>query len=212
MYFYPLVQYVVTQTGLQRGHGVRGAPYDFRLAVSNAPLFLANLTALIEETYAFNSNRSVVLLAHSMGCVYTLYFLNQVNPAWVTKYIKAFVPISGVWEGAVLMLQTLISGYNELIPFVRDISVRPAQRGFQSSYWLMPTPGKLWNATTPVVITASRNYSAYDYDALFEDMNYPLGPIQRSLTANLTSGQQPPTVVPTFCLHGADMPTADTLG
>ena len=73
----------------------------------------------------------MVLVTHSMGCVYSLYFLNQMDPDWVAKYIKVYVPISGPWQGAVQLLRALVAGYNEGIPFVSELSARQAQVFFK---------------------------------------------------------------------------------
>lgn len=54
-----------------------------------------DLLALIEDTYVRSGNQSVVLVAHSMGCIYSLYFLNQQPITWKSKYLAKFVPISG---------------------------------------------------------------------------------------------------------------------
>ena len=44
--------------------------------------FMHDLKELVETTYAVNGNASVVLLSHSMGCLYTLVFLNKMSQAW----------------------------------------------------------------------------------------------------------------------------------
>ena len=77
-YFYTLVEAMVGAGGV-RNVSIRGSPYDFRFAPSSVYYgsWLAKMTSLVEETYLMNQNSRVTLLSHSMGCLYTLWFLNQ---------------------------------------------------------------------------------------------------------------------------------------
>ena len=47
------------------------------------------------------------------------------------------------------------------------------QRSFPSTMFLLPKPEIYGNES--LVITPKRNYSVYDYKALFEDMSMPYG-------------------------------------
>lgn len=136
MYFFTIVQALV-DSGYTRGDDVRGAPYDWRKAPSKQPrnscheriitfggspstLFLAlipdenkeyflRLQHMIEEM-AEKAGGPVVLVAHSMGNMYTLYFLNQQPQAWKDKYVKAFISLGPPWAGVAKTLRVLISG------------------------------------------------------------------------------------------------------
>ena len=96
-YFHTLVEAMVEAGGV-RNVTIRGTPYDFRFAPSD--IYKNELTRLVEETYVTNNNSPVTLLSHSMGCLYTLWFLNQKSSEWKDQYILRWIPTAGVFGGA----------------------------------------------------------------------------------------------------------------
>ena len=73
--------------------------------------FFNKTKKLIEETYDKNGNRSVVMVAHSMGNLVMLYFYNHVvSGQWKDKYIRAHVALSAPWAGSVKSLKLMCSG------------------------------------------------------------------------------------------------------
>ena len=78
---------------------VRAAPYDFRYAPHSQVSYFTELQYLVENTWAINGRRKVVLLAHSMGGLYAAYFLSRQTGAWKDRYIEAIVTVNTPWAG-----------------------------------------------------------------------------------------------------------------
>lgn len=115
-------------------------------------------------------------MAHSMGAINSLYFLTKiVDQHWKDMYLRTYITISGVWRGAAKSVKAFTSGDNEGIILDRDIWGRAGQRTYPSTAWLLPYPSDTWTKDDIVVVTAKRNYSVWDYEDLFKDMNYRRG-------------------------------------
>jgi lysophospholipase-3 len=127
-YFGPVVEALVS-AGLTRNSSLRGAPYDFRYGPKSdeGKAYLGRLKALIEETYALNSNEKVALISHSMGCIYALYFLAGQTQAWKDKFIAKWLPTSGAFSGSASEIKLFASGDSEGISGVSGITIREEQ-------------------------------------------------------------------------------------
>ena len=79
----------------------------FRFADDNVDFF-PKFKALIESTYEVNGKKRVMLLAHSLGNLYVLYFLKRMTPQWKKKYVRTYVAVSAPIGGSVkpLVLET----------------------------------------------------------------------------------------------------------
>jgi len=89
----------LVERGYRRGVTIRAAPYDFRYAPHSQLSYFTELRHLAENTWAINSRRKVVLLAHSMGGLYAAYFLSRQTGAWKERYIEAVVTVNTPWAG-----------------------------------------------------------------------------------------------------------------
>ena len=77
--------------GYVSGISLRAAPYDFRYAISRD--YIQRLKDLIEQTVGLNGGRRVALVSHSMGCLYTLKFLNTMSASWKERFIQHWIPV-----------------------------------------------------------------------------------------------------------------------
>ena len=177
-----------------------------------------NVKSLIEEMYTSNGGRKVTLVSHSMGCPVTLFFLNNVvTQQWKNTYIYAFIPIAPAWAGSNEILQFQISGQlpSRLTPVVQQVCnfpsnfvlrLRATLRTLESISWLLPKPS-VWGNTT-LVTTPKRNYTANDYQALFQDMGYPQGFKMYTGISVINAGFTAPNV-PVYCFYGTGVQTAE---
>ena len=103
--------------------------------------YFSKLKALIEETFAMNGNMPVVLVCHSLGCPYSLIFLNQQLQDWKDKYLRVWLTISAPWGGSIKTLGLYASGYLLGIPsfLVNPLKLRSFQRSIKSSVYLLPS-------------------------------------------------------------------------
>jgi len=207
-YFHDLVEALVSAGGI-RNVTIRGSPYDFRRAPTSAydGEWITKMTDLVETTVSLNHGNKVVLLSHSMGCLYTLYFLNQKDDEWKSKYVKRWIATSGVFAGAGSGVIQLMSGDASWIPGVTGMTVRDEQRSYESSMILLPTP-QVWNTFPLVRASYGRNFSAEEYGEMFAATgDFPSGLERYNLVANLTSVLELPGVNVSH-FYGIGVPTA----
>ncbi|XP_056106834.1 group XV phospholipase A2 [Rhinichthys klamathensis goyatoka] len=204
MYFFTIVQALV-DWGYTRDDDVRGAPYDWRKAPNDNKEYFLRLQQMIEEM-ANKAQSPVVLIAHSMGNMYTLYFLNHQPQAWKDRYIKAFVSLGPPWAGVAKTLRVLATGDNNRIPVISPVKIRTQQRTAVSTVWLLPYAHS-WPKDMVLVSTPNTSYTVQDYQRFFKDIDYEDGWAMRKDTEPLVSALQPPGV-PVHCLYGSGIPTA----
>ena len=197
--------------GYIRNQNVLGAPYDFRFAPHSLSEYFRSLTSLIEDTYRKNGNARVTLLAHSMGGIVALYFLNNQSQAWKDYYIHRFVSMNAPWKGTVVITQALASGFNWGQDDVDPWMIREQQRTQESNTLLLPSPGT-WRHNDVIVQTPTRNYTARDLRAeFFDDIGFPIG---RDFVGNILGKReyvQRNPGVKMYCLYTHGVPTSETI-
>ena len=163
--------------------------------------------------YTQNDNTKVTLVVHSMGGPVSLYFLTSgiVTQEWKDTYINSYITLAGAWSGGNRALLGLVSGLfayrQELLLFFEHLFnqlLRPIFRSMQSAYWMLPR-ASVWNSTV-LISTPSRNYTASDYEALFNDIGYSQGYMQFNGIQGINV-EWPAPNVSTFCFYGVGLKT-----
>ena len=169
--------------GYVRGESILGAPYDFRFAPHSLTSYFDALKQLVERTYLENGFERVVLVAHSMGGLYAQYFLRAQTDEWKERYVRAMVSISAPWSGSALMAQAYVSGFTFNIPrfFLDPLEIRHQQRTAEPAPLLLPSR-PAFSSDDVIVSTPTRNYTIDDYEALFDDLGFP---VAKSLMRNV---------------------------
>lgn len=81
---------------MERGNRKQlGSGYNIKFLSESASEYFGKLKKLIEETYLANGNKKITLMSHSLGCPYTLVFLNKQTQDWKDKYILQWIALAG---------------------------------------------------------------------------------------------------------------------
>ncbi|XP_043563102.1 group XV phospholipase A2 [Chiloscyllium plagiosum] len=206
IYFYTLVKSMV-EWGYLRDEDVRGAPYDWRRAPNENGPFFKELQKMIESMYE-QYGSPVVLIAHSMGNLYTLYFLNHQPQEWKDKYIKCYFALGAPWGGVSKTLRVLATGDNDRIPVISPLKIREQQRTAVSTNWLLPY-NNTWSVDTIFVTTPTHNYTMKDYQKFYQDINFKDGWLMRQNTESLVYNLTAPGVT-IYCLYGTGIQTPES--
>lgn len=174
--------------------------------------------------------RKVNLIASSMGCPVSHYFLTQydrtsINQAWKDKHIANYITLAGAWTGGEnAALEIGLSGLplhkwlenvlsdipNKYLAIIEqllgDVS-KEMISSWQSPIWLFPNSA-IWG-TEVIVTTTTKNYTANDMQELFAEAGNEFGyeKYMQVRDLNYERGKVPPPNVPTHCYYGVGVDT-----
>lgn len=175
-----------------------------------------NLYQLIEDSYQRNNHTPVTLIAHSLGGPITKYFLTTYLPLqnsagdWKDTHIKQFVSLSGAFGGSMETVLSLVSGRGQQeLPSMSPLLLRELQRSFPSVFFLLPSL-HLWSKGEVIVSRMAKNYTVYDYGALFYDAKIVNGSrmLHQFTNTSLYDVSTPPNVT-MYCFYGNNVSTPE---
>ena len=168
--------------------------------------YYSQMQGVIEEMYELNNQTKVTMVVHSMGGPVSLYFLNNiVDQAWKDRYIHAYIPLSGAWDGGALTVKALLSGVSLddadfLITQRLWVELRDLTRTFQGTFWLLPSSDSLGSQLV-IAQVGSDTYTTTQYDALFQRAGITEGFTKYTNVKAINSGWIAPNVS-THCFYG----------
>jgi hypothetical protein len=107
------------EMGYRSGFSMAGVPFDFRRFISTNKEFKKILKNQVERLYN-NTNKQVVIVAHSYGCLNTLDELIGDDDKFLSK-IKKFIAIAPPFAGSTKAVDILLHGNKE---FNTKISIK----------------------------------------------------------------------------------------
>ena len=187
------------------------APYDWRQAPNELARqkYFAQLATSIEDVHLL-TGRKVVLLGHSAGPSYILYFLARQPQAWKDAHVRSFVSLNGNLAGEIDCLENLWHGGDFVNP-AAGVRVWDRQR-YRRAQWswgitsfCLPSPAVYGDQV--LVQIGARKFSSQDLASLFVAVGAAasVGKIWPTVV-NLVDSAVPPGVV-TYCLFGTGVDT-----
>jgi len=195
--------------GYSMGKTFFGAPYDYRLMTraSIAAGYTSSLKALVERV-RLETNRKVVLMAHSNGPPTQYSFLSSMTAEWRRENIAALISLSGNFLGQ-------MNGFSGFLqPNGKGIEVQEMEATWDASYLSCTWGGydgvkDAVLATTNYGTASETNYSSslQSVSALFDSagkhawsqrLAQYYGDMDRSVHPD----------VATYCLYGEGLPTS----
>ena len=179
------------------GHSLDAMPYDFRRTpLDMRTLMFPELKARVERMYAENQNRSVTLVAHSLGGVHTVLFLNTfVDEVWKDKYIARLISIAGAYGGSVKAIRGALVGENDGWPAPFWVT-QPVLESWISMYTAFPCHNErcqVWGNRS-LVHVGDQEYSAANLTQLLRDFKLDtIANTYKHLNTEVDS-QSPPNV------------------
>uniref|UniRef100_A0A0E0M5T3 Uncharacterized protein n=1 Tax=Oryza punctata TaxID=4537 RepID=A0A0E0M5T3_ORYPU len=173
--------------------------------LADEPANRQRLRALVEHASRMNGDKPVVLVSHSEGGYFALEFLNRSPLPWRRRHIKHFVMASTGAGGFVRFMEVVASCVSDVSPLAR------VRRSVPSKFTPLPSP-KVFDRDTLLVVTRDKNYSAHDMPAFLTAAGLPTFEVTLYETRELPMAMNfRAPVVPTTCINGLGVPTAEKL-
>lgn len=80
------------------------------LVTDELTTYFKQLQELIEDTSSKNENKKIVLIAHSLGGLISLIFLQKQTPDWKERYIRFEIALASTWAGTMKAIEAYIRG------------------------------------------------------------------------------------------------------
>ena len=154
--------------GYVRNKNLEAAPFDFRFAPNENKDWFIKMRNLIEEMYETNGQKSVILIAHSMGSQFSYVFLQQQPIWWKEKYIRSYVLIASCLGGVFLAQSVYFSEHLDVNSF--PVS-RLAERTYPSIAFLLPRVAAFGDEV--LIKSSNAEYRAEDYGRFFQELRNP---------------------------------------
>jgi hypothetical protein len=142
--------------GYKQDTEIMAAAYDWRMIPDKE---WAEKTRVLIEQAVERSNTTVVVVAHSLGCLRMHYFLSRMTQVWKAAHMHRLVAVSPPWAGSVMSLDSFFNGY-DLAPLVGGF-FGPLARHVPSDWFLLPIKAA-FPADAVLLRTPSRNYTFSD--------------------------------------------------
>lgn len=194
-----------------RNLNIRGAPYDFRFPVN--PTWLRKTRKLVGEM-ADSFDKPVIIVSHSLGCLYTLKLLRTLPQEWVKRNVKHWVAIACPFAGVIDEMLIYASGDNRGISVVPHIKLRAEQRSSMSNLWMLPNPKYFKDTSTfvelkhPKTQKVLKRYFVHEMEDFLRDVGFDVGVEQlgkvRAILDDVLD-EVPP--VPTTCIFSTGVET-----
>jgi len=219
-YCFGALRSTLERFGYRDGETLFGAPYDFRYA---PPLpgqrsrvysrYFRLVTRLIEDATKKNQGRAAIILGHSYGAMVALEFVRNSPSPWRHKLIKHLFMVAPTWSGGyVRAIRGIVSGPPVdmvYVPSASRLSVRSMWRTFETAIVNLPSPEVF--GRRPLLVTRSKNYSAYDIADLLVAISSANGdkPFRERELAKMGYFKAP--MVPMTHMYGMGVPTEEQL-
>lgn len=124
------------------------------------------MQALTEDAYLKNDRQRVTFIAHSMGGLMVLQFLQQMTIEWKETYVKQMITMSTPWGGSVQALQAVSVGYDFKSMVLSNAKMKQVQETCPSLVWLLPSPN-FWKPNETLVSTKDKEYTIANIEEFF---------------------------------------------